>query len=129
MNKEACGALDETENSSCNCSIIQFITRNKLLSLSSPDAGLGRFTKRLVYTILAQGKAAEAGGQLVSVDPDDSSQLCSGSQCGERVEKDLDVRVHRCPICDLELDRDVNAARNMHQKAFKTLGSSVQDST
>jgi putative transposase len=93
------------------------------LSLSSPDAGLGMFTEMLVY------KAAEAGCQLVSVNPADSSQLCSGSQCGEMVEKDLDVRVHRCPICGLELDRDVNAARNIHQKAFKTLGSSVQDST
>ena len=72
------------------------------------------FTEMLVY------KAAEAGCQLVSVNPAASA---------ERVEKDLDVRVHRCLECGLELDREVNAARNIHQKAFKTLGSSVQDST
>jgi len=27
--------------------------------------------------------------------------------------KDLDVRVHMCPYCELVLDRDVNAARNI----------------
>jgi len=102
---------------------LQFMTRNKRLSLSSHDAGLGMFKEMLAY------KAVEAGSQLVSVDPSDTSQLCSGEECGERVEKELHERVHQCPECGLELDRDVNAARNILQDAFKTLGSSVQDST
>ncbi len=45
------------------------------------------------------------------------------------VGKSLSVGVHRCPDCGLELDRDVNAARNVRMKAFKTLGLSVQDLT
>jgi putative transposase len=40
-----------------------------------------------------------------------TSQMCSG--CGKLVEKELSVRVHRCPYCGLTLDRDVNAARNI----------------
>ena len=47
-----------------------------------------------------------------------------GIECGEIVEKDLSVRVHRCDHCDLVLDRDVNAARNI-----LALGLSVQGVT
>ena len=91
------------------------MTRNKHLSLSSPDARAGD----------VHGNAGIQSGR--SWLPAGFRE--PGSQCRERVEKDLDVRVHRCPISGLELDREVNAARKIHQKAFKTLGSSVQDST
>jgi transposase len=55
-------------------------------------------------------------GVTAFVNPRDTSQLCSG--CGERVEKDLAVRVHVCPYCGLVLDRDVNAARNILRKGI-----------
>ena len=57
-----------------------------------------------------QYKAASAGVQYVEVDPRGTSQECS--QCGERVPKDLSVRVHECD-CGCVLDRDVNAAINI----------------
>jgi putative transposase len=100
---------------------LRFMTSNKHLSLSSHDAGLRMFMELLAY------KAEEAGCQLVTVNPANTSQMCSG--CGSIVEKGLHIRVHRCPVCGLELDRDVNAARNILRKAFETLGSSVQDET
>jgi putative transposase len=93
-----------------------FMTANRHLALSAHDAGLGEFRNMLAY------KAEEAGRQVVSVPPQHTSQMCSG--CGRLVAKSLRVRVHRCAGCGLELDRDVNAARNI-----LTLGLSVCDST
>lgn len=100
---------------------LKFMNRNKHLSLSSHDAGLGMFTQLLAY------KVEETGCQLVTVNPAYTSQECSG--CGVIVEKSLSVRVHYCPDCGLKLDRDVNAARNILYNAFNSLGLSVQDIT
>jgi IS605 OrfB family transposase len=91
-----------------------FMTANRHLALSAHDAALGEFRSLLAY------KAEEAGRQVVSVPPQHTSQMCSG--CGRLVAKSLRVRVHRCEGCGLELDRDVNAARNI-----LTLGRSVCD--
>ena len=98
-----------------------FMNRNRHLALTSHDAGLGIFTQLLAY------KVEETGCQLVVVDPAYTSQICSG--CGEIDEKALSVRVHNCHHCGLELDRDVNAARNIRDRAFKPLGPSGQDGT
>ena len=100
---------------------LKFMNRNKHLARSSYDAGLGIFMQLLAY------KVEETGGQLVAVNPAYTSQMCS--ECGEIVEKDLSVRTHECPCCGLVLDRDVNAARNILQKAFYAPGSGVQDLT
>ena len=56
-------------------------------------------------------KAADAGKELVEVNPSGTSQICS--RCGEIVKKDLSVRVHRCHNCNLEICRDWNAALNI----------------
>lgn len=84
---------------------LAFMTRNEKLAKAAHDVGLGIFREVLDY------KAMEAGAQIVEVNPKFTSQMCSG--CGEIVEKDLSVRVHRCEECGLEIDRDVNAARNI----------------
>jgi len=67
-------------------------------------------------------KAAEAGTRLIRVPPRGTSQNCSG--CGVVVPKRLSERTHRCPACDLVIDRDTNAARNILR-----LGLSRQAST
>lgn len=72
------------------------------------------------FTTILSAKAAEAGRTLVRVDPRGTSQRCSG--CDAEVPKDLSVRVHRCPHCGLTMDRDVNAARNIHR-----LGQSLRE--
>ncbi|MBO5669131.1 MAG: transposase, partial [Candidatus Methanomethylophilaceae archaeon] len=64
-------------------------------------------------------KAESAGRTIVLVDPKGTSQICSN--CQEIVEKDLSVRVHVCPHCGYEEDRDVNAARNILARAFSIL--------
>ena len=56
-------------------------------------------------------KAESAGKKVVFVNPRNTSQICSG--CGAIVKKSLSVRVHKCPSCGLEIDRDVNAAINI----------------
>jgi len=91
---------------------LAFMNRNKHLSLSSHDAGLGELRQLLAY------KAEDAGRRMVAVNPHNTSQMCSG--CGIIVPKDLSVRVHKCPSCGLVLDRDVNAARNILQLALGT---------
>jgi putative transposase len=102
---------------------LNFMNRNKNLSLSSYDAGLGIFTQLLAY------KVEETGSRLVLVNPANTSQACSA--CGELVEKDLSVRVHKCPHCGLIINRDINAARNILSKAVNLhpLGLSGQDLT
>jgi putative transposase len=36
--------------------------------------------------------------------------------CGERVFKDLSVRIHSCSNCSVTLDRDLNASLNILQR-------------
>ena len=92
---------------------LDFMLRNGHLSLSAHDAGLGLFRQ------LLDSKAVEAGCHVTTVNPAYTSQRCSG--CGELVEKSLSVRVHQFtnPNCLLELDRDVNAAINILNRALQ----------
>jgi transposase len=59
----------------------------------------------------------EAGKQVVRVNPHNTSQICSG--CGALVKKGLSVRIHQFPHCGLNIDRDINAARNILQLALR----------
>jgi putative transposase len=65
------------------------------------DVGWGRF-----LAILSD-KAAEAGREIVRVNPNGTSQRCI---CGAVVPKTLADRWHHCPICQLSLPRDQAAA-------------------
>lgn len=95
---------------------LKFMLQNRNLSQSAHDVGLGMFRTMLNY------KAVKAGVEIATVNPRNTSQACSG--CGSIVLKDLSVRVHNCPDCNLVLDRDVNAARNI-----LTLGHRVWELT
>ena len=98
--------------------IRQMIGDNRLkLQKSIHDAGWGGFIWMLVY------KAAEAGTQMVKVNPRGTSQRCSG--CGTMVEKELSCREHRCG-CGLVLDRDHNAARNILSLGRSVFGKQAQ---
>ena len=90
---------------------IQNMQRNRCLSKSIADAGWGMLRNALIYMV----RLSE--GVMVFVDPRGTSQVCSG--CGVRVEKGLGERVHRCPVCGLVLDRDVNAARNVLKRGLE----------
>jgi putative transposase len=79
--------------------------RNHKLAKSIADASWGRFIQMLFY------KAEEAGGKVVKVEPQGTTQKCS--RCGLKVPKTLTDRIHACPRCGLEMDRDLNASRNI----------------
>ena len=80
------------------------MVRNHNLASAILDASWGQLRRLTVY------KTERRGGRVLLVEPRGTSQECSG--CGKTVEKDLSVRTHVCPDCGLELDRDVNGARN-----------------
>jgi putative transposase len=87
------------------------MNKNRHLSKSIADAGWGLLRNALTYM------ARLSEGVTAFVDPRGTSQVCSG--CGAVVGKDLSVRIHRCPMCGLTIDRDVNAARNILKRGLE----------
>ena len=79
------------------------------LSKSINDAGWGQF-----LTILTV-KAGNAGQKTIGVNPKNTSQDCSN--CGKKVDKELNIRTHSCPHCGIVIDRDWNAAINIKNRA------------
>ncbi len=84
-----------------------------ILSKQMNDVAIGNFFLKLKY------KAENADKRVIEVAPHWTSQDCSA--CGERVKKDLSVRVHHCLECGLILDRDENAAKNIHRLGLSLL--------
>jgi putative transposase len=87
------------------------------LAKSIYDVSWGKF-----ITIL-ESVVVKYGVHLVKVNPHNTSQNCSG--CGTKVPKTLSVRLHQCPKCNLEMDRDENAAINILVKALHAVGLTV----
>jgi len=84
---------------------IRGMVRNHNLAKHISDCA---WRKLIEYT---QYKAEEAGVEVRLVNPKNTTQMCSG--CGKIVPKTLADRIHSCPHCDLEIDRDLNAALNI----------------
>ena len=88
--------------------------KNKHLARSLQEASISTFKQMLV------SKAESHGIEVILVDrfyP--SSQICS--RCGNRkVNLKLSERTYKCPICGLEIDRDINASINLkHYPEFQ----------
>lgn len=85
-----------------------------ILSKQVNDLSWSSFFQKLKY------KAENADKTLIEVNPAYTSQDCS--RCGNRVKKDLSVRVHHCLKCGLKIHRDTNAAINILKagQAFET---------
>jgi len=79
-----------------------------MLSKSVHDAGWSSFIAKLTY------KAANAGRQLIAVNPAGTSQTCI---CGASVRKLLSDREHVCIECGLVAPRDVVSAEVILQRA------------
>ncbi|MDA0524395.1 RNA-guided endonuclease InsQ/TnpB family protein [Methanococcoides alaskense] len=84
---------------------IKDMVKNHHLAKSIHDVAWGQLIQ------MAKSKVEEAGKYVELVNPYNTSQKCSS--CGNIVKKGLSVRVHKCPECGLELDRDINAAINI----------------
>ncbi len=100
-----------------NLSISQML-KNHCLAKSIADAAWGQLA---IYT---RYKAEDAGSLYIEVDPRGTSQRCS--KCGATVKKSLAVRVHKCPFCGLEIDRDLNAALNIKAVGLHSVGSPLE---
>lgn len=86
---------------------IKNMIRNPKLSKSISDSSWGELTRQIEY------KSNWTGRTFVAIDQwFPSSKRCSC--CGYIVDKmPLDIRSWTCPSCNTELDRDVNAAKNI----------------
>jgi putative transposase len=87
---------------------IQGMLKNHHLAKHIQDHAWGKLIQ------FTRSKAAKAGKIVELVDAVDArytSQKCS--QCGTIVPKTLAERVHHCPNCGLEMDRDINASINI----------------
>lgn len=87
----------------------------RVLNREISDAAWTSFIDKLSY------KAEYAGKKVIKVNPAYTSQDCS--QCGYRVQKKLSNRIHKCPICKLEIDRDYNAALNILALGLQSIAS------
>lgn len=88
--------------------------KNPRLAKSIADVAWNQF---ITITV---SKAEDAGSHVVLVNPRNTSQMCS--RCGMIVKKTLSDRVHSCPYCGLEMDRDQNAAVNILRLGLQSLG-------
>jgi putative transposase len=81
------------------------------VSKSMGDAAWAQFLHMLEYKATAGAARPDAGTLFMSVDPNGTTQNCSG--CGRPVPKTLSERQHTCPHCGFTAPRDVNAATNI----------------
>jgi len=81
------------------------MVKNHKLASAILDACWGKLR------LLTASKAESRSGRVILVDARGTSQKCS--RCGNAREMPLTERIFRCEECGLELDRDVNAARNI----------------
>ena len=93
---------------------VQVMLKNRRLSFALSDAGLSELLRQIRY------KSSWRGCSVVEADrfyP--SSKTCSG--CGA-IKNDLDLgeRVFRCDACNLQMDRDLNAAINLREMAVSS---------
>jgi putative transposase len=87
------------------------------LAKSIYDVSWGKFISILEAVVVKYGV------HLLKVNPHNTTLNCSG--CGTKVPKTLSVRLHECPKCNLEMDRDENAAINILFKALNAVGLTV----
>ncbi|MBI5697376.1 MAG: transposase, partial [Thaumarchaeota archaeon] len=79
------------------------------------DSGWGTFVDMLHYKCK----------MLVEVPSRNTTIKCS--RCSNFVPKSLAVRIHRCDVCGLVIDRDENAAINILKKGLEIIGISNQE--
>ena len=88
------------------------------LGKATMDNGFGIFRDYIQY------KAKNQGEYCISINPNNTTQTCSS--CGYVREGDnkltLNDKVYICPICGLELNRDINAAINIRSRGIKGYG-------
>ena len=90
-------------------------------SRNRADAAWGTFLRMLEY------KCRREGTHFVAVDSKDIMKKCAS--CGVKTDKPLWIRVHSCPACGFEADRDANAAWNILSRGLEGVGVVHSEST
>ena len=91
------------------------ITAKGMLGKEMLDGGFGQFRT------ITQQVCWKRGKYFSVVDARGSSQTCPN--CGVHVKKDLSVRVHSCPECSYEADRDVAAAQVLKNRGIEKIST------
>ena len=81
------------------------------------DASMGELLRQLEY------KCEWYGRGFAKIDPAGTSETCS--ECGNVQDMPLWRRTYRCQNCGLEVDRDLNAARNIAREGKRILEGTV----
>jgi putative transposase len=84
---------------------VKSMLNNHWLAKGITDASWNSFAQMLSY------KAVTCGGQLVKVNPRNTSKTCS--KCGTIAEMPLSKREFLCPSCGFACHRDLNASFNI----------------
>ena len=92
---------------------IQAISRCLRLGKSTMDNSFGQFRQLLQYKMFERGKIFHKIGRF-----EPTSQTCSECGCKHSITKDLSIRKWICPDCGAELDRDINAAKNIRKSGI-----------
>ncbi len=90
------------------------MVKNHKFARNILDSSWGIFTKMLDYKCV-----------VIEVPAKNTSVECS--RCGNMVPKSPSIRIHRCNVCNLILDRDHNAAINILKKGLEIFGITNYD--
>lgn len=82
------------------------------------DAGFGQFRSILKYVGWMRGKF------VAEVDHKGSSQVCPN--CRTEVRKELKDRIHSCPECLYEIDRDIASAQELCNRGIETYPGTLE---
>ena len=92
---------------------LQAMSQCLRLGKSTMDNSFGQFRSLLQYKMFERGKIFHKIGRF-----EPTSQTCSECGCKHPFTKDLSVRKWACPDCGAELDRDINAAKNIRKSGI-----------
>ncbi len=93
---------------------VQNMLRNHSLAKHIADAGWAEFRRQLAYKTKWHGSELMVAPRFYP-----SSKTCS--RCGHvKAELSLAERTFTCDVCGLEIDRDLNAARNLASIATRS---------
>ena len=91
------------------------MVKNHKLASSIMDSSWNAFLQKLEYKCKL----------LIKVPARNTTINCS--RCGNKVPKNLAVRIHKCDKCNLVIDRDYNASINILQKGLNIFNPSYQN--
>jgi putative transposase len=92
---------------------ISGMMRNHKLAKAISDASFEEFRRQLEYKAKWYGSRVVVAGRWFP-----STKKCS--VCGNVKEMELSDRVYTCPVCGNEMDRDLNASKNLESVAVSS---------